>query len=335
MSRTVVSSATPERPGVEQLRLLATVARLYHVHAVRQRDIAARLGMSQARVSRLLGQAEQHEIVRTVIAVPAGIHPDLEDTLESAYGLIEAHVVDLPDPGADVAALLGRAAARHFGEATLVGARIGFTSWSRTLREMAFAFESQRGGTTHVVEMLGGLGSPFLQHAATRATQALATALGAEPVFLRTPGVVDAPALRTASLEDPHVRRALHLLDDLDVAFVGVGPADVHSELEPGVSFFSGRQLHDVRVAGATGQLNQRFLDADGKPVESPLDELVVGTTLHQLRHARRRIVVAGGESKHAAIRSALTGGWVDVLVTDVLTARQLAQGADLGRPLA
>lgn len=321
----------------ERLRLMVIVARLYHVHGVRQREVAARLGLSQTRVSRLLRQAEQLEIVRTVIAVPEGIHPHLEDRVEQAYDVAEVHVVDLPHPDADIAAVLGRAAARHFGEATLGGARIGFTSWSRTLREMAFALRSSqpRAGTTHVVEMLGGLGPPTLQHSATRATQALASALGAEPVFLRTPGVIADRALRAAALRDPHVQRALGLLDDLDVAFVGVGPVDVHSELRAGENFFDSDQLDRARVAGATAQLNQRFLGPDGTPVETSLDDLVVGTTLAQLRSAARRVVVAGGPSKHAAVRSALSGGWVDVLVTDVATARHLVDHINIVRPLA
>lgn len=321
--------------SAEQMQLMLVASRLYYMHAVRQRDIATRLGVSQAKVSRLLRQAEQEDIVRRIIVVPEGIHPALEDRIERTYGLVEAHVIDLPPANADIAAVLGRAAARYYGAALLTGRTIGFTSWSTTLREMAFALEPQpRNGTTHVVEMLGGLGPPQLQHSATRATQALASALGAEPVFLRTPGVVTDPAIRAAALRNPHVKRALGLLDDLDIAFVGVGPACIHSELEPGENFFDDRQLDLVRAAGAAGQLDLRFLDGDGRPVDTPLDDLVVGTTLQQLARARRRVVVAGGESKHAAIRAALVGGWIDVLITDVVTARHIGE-ENRDRPLA
>jgi DNA-binding transcriptional regulator LsrR (DeoR family) len=313
-------------PDGERLRILLVVARLYHIHGVRQREIALRLGMSQARVSRALRQAETLGIVRTVVAVPEGLHPQLEDALERSYGLTEAHVVDTSEDGTDLPRALGRAAASYLGEATAAGAVVGFTSWSRTLQEMAFALEAApRAGTHHVVEMLGDLGSPMLQHAAARSTQAMATALGAEPVFLRTPGVAATPALRNAALHDSHVQRALRLLDHLDVAFVGVGPADVHSQLQAGESYFSAQQLAEVRAAGAAGQLNQRFLDGEGMPLGTSLDDLVVGCTLEQLRAASRRVVVAGGSQKQRSIAAALKGRWVDVLVTDVATARFLA----------
>lgn len=321
---TVSVDVSVEDPATERLRLMAVVARLYHVHGVRQREIGTRLGMSQARVSRVLRQAEAQGVVRTVVAVPEGLHPEVEEAIERDFGVTEAHVVELGHTG-DVAAALGRAAARHLAEATVGGAVVGFTSWSRTLQEMARALpELPRPGTRYVVEMLGDLGSPTLQHSAARATQAMAVALGAEPVFLRTPGVVATASLRDTALADAHVRRALRLLDELDVAFVGVGPAAVHSQLHAGDSYFSPEQLADVRAAGAAGQLNQRFLDGSGRPLETPLDHLVVGSTLEQLRRARRRVVVAGGADKRASIAAMLRGGWVDVLVTDLETARSL-----------
>jgi len=47
------------------------------------------------------------------------------------------------------------------------------------------------------------------------------------------------------------------------------------------------------------------------------------------LRQVPRRIGVAGGANKYRAIRAALRGGWVNVLITDLDTARGLAEDAD------
>lgn len=305
---------------------MVVASRLYHVHRLRQRDIGGRLGMSQARVSRLLRQAEVLGISRTVVAVPEGLHVELEEEIERLYPAVsEVHVVDMPSPDADLAAVLGEAAARYLGEAGLAAPVVGFTSWSTTLQKMAAAMgTAARPMSDVVVEMLGDLGSPLHQHAAARGTQAMAHALGAEPVYLRTPGVVASETLQRAALADPHVQRALALLDRLDIAFIGVGPADLHSMLTAGDRYFSPEQLAVARNAGAVGQLNQRFVDAQGRAVRTPLDDLVVGSTLDQISRARRRVVVAGGVEKHAAVAAALSGGWVDTLVTDLATARAL-----------
>jgi DNA-binding transcriptional regulator LsrR (DeoR family) len=315
----------PGRGARDHLRLMTVASRLYHERGIRQRDIATRLGISQPGVSRLLAQAQEQGIVRTVVVAPEGLYPELEEGLEDAYGLRECHVVDVPGGDEAIPHELGGAVARYLEEGTLWGSVVGFTSWSATLREMTRALAPvRRPATTHVVEMLGDLGSPLLQHEAGQATLRLARLLGAEPVLLRTPGVVATRELRDAALRDPHVSRALRLLDRVDVAFVGIGPADVHGALREGDNFFSAAQLADVRAAGAVGQLDQRFIDAHGLPVDTPLDDLVTGMTLPQLRSAGLRVVVAGGTSKWRALAGALSGGWVDVLVTDLASARHL-----------
>ncbi len=76
---------------------MVKVARLYHEHGVRQPEIARRLHVSQARVSRLLKQAELDGIVRTTVVIPEGVQTALEEHLEERYGLREAIVVELLD----------------------------------------------------------------------------------------------------------------------------------------------------------------------------------------------------------------------------------------------
>lgn len=319
----------PDRENRDQLRLMTVASQLYHEYGLRQCDIAFRLGISQPRVSRLLAQAEEHGIVRTVVIAPEGLHPEIEEEIEDAYGLRECHVVEVPAGDEAIPYELGVAAAQYFSASTLWGPRVGFTSWSSTLREMAHRLDPvRRSGTTHVIEMLGNLGPPSLQHETGRATLQLAQALGAEPVLLRAPGVVADPVLRQTVLRNPHVSRALALLDDLDLAFVGIGPADFHGPLRPGDNFFSVEQLAAAQAAGAVGQLDQRFIDATGRPLSTPLDDFVVAVTPAQLRKARTRVVVAGGSSKRAPLRAALRGGWVDVLVTDLTSARYLVHAA-------
>lgn len=314
--------------AAEQLRLMVLASRLYHVHGFRQKQIGERLNVSQARVSRLLQRAETDGLVHTVLAVPEGLSPELEEAVEQRFGVSEVHVLAVDEDREHLPRALGRSAASYLSAVALQGEVVGFTSWSTTLQEMAFALEpTPRPAARYVVEMLGDLGSPMSQHAAARATQAMATALGAVPVFLRTPGVLTTPELRDSSLADPYVRRALGLLDSVDVAFVGLGPPAVHSMLSAGDSYFTPEQLAEVRSRGAAGQLNQRFIDDQGVPLVTPLDDLVVGSTLEQVRSAGRRVIVAGGAEKRPAIKAALRGGWVDVLLTDAATARELASG--------
>ena len=79
-----------------------------------------------------------------------------------------------------------------------------------------------------------------------------------------------------------------------------------------------------LRGLGAVGDICLRFFDADGRHVDSDLDGRVIGIEPDVLLAVPRRIGVAGGQRKHSAIRAAVLGGWVNVLVTDVETADAL-----------
>ena len=60
----------PARLDIEQMRLITKVARLHFIHGERQAEIAEKMGVSQASVSRLLTLAQEYEIVRTIIVPP-------------------------------------------------------------------------------------------------------------------------------------------------------------------------------------------------------------------------------------------------------------------------
>jgi DNA-binding transcriptional regulator LsrR (DeoR family) len=313
---------------VDALRLMTKVARLYHTHGLRQIEVAERLGISQSRVSRLLSQAEEAGIVRTSVASPPLINSVLEEEIERRYGLAEVHVIDpLTDDEELLLPDLAWATASILQEVGFEARTIGFTSWSATLRQMVDVLQPLRIGTEFVVELLGDLGPPDLQHAAANSTDRLARLSGARPVHLRIQGVTPTSAVKKALLrQDVYARSALQRLDSLDLALVGIDACEVSPSLRS-ANFFTEEQFEQVRALGAVGQVCLRFVDRDGAPVHSRLDDIVIGVTTQQLRSAKRRWAVAGGRRKHAAIRAAVSGGWVDTLITDAVTAQYLASG--------
>lgn len=317
---------------LDQRRLATKVAWLYHVRQLRQHQIAGRLGISQSRVSRLLDVAVETGIVRITVLAPDGLHAELEEQLEHRYGLREAHVFDVGLDGADdegdLVTSLGQLLAARLRTRPLEAEVVGFTSWSRSLRATVAALQPARGSVGSVVETLGDVGPVAVQHDAADATRQLAALTGAHPLFLRTPGVVPNREVKQTLLAyDADARNALELLDRMQVALVGIGPCRIVPPLVPGDNFFTEEQFAAARGLGAVGEVNLRFIAADGSPVVSELDEMVVGVTLEQLRRTDRVLAVAGGPGKYVAIRAALLGGWVNALVTDLATAQFLLSG--------
>lgn len=315
---------------IDAQRLMIKVARLYHTHEMRQTDIAKRLQISQSRVSRLLAQAEEASIVRTVVAVPQHVHAELEERVEALYGLSEVHIVDaVSDDDVELNKDLAHTMASLLHDVAFEVRTIALTSWSKTMRLMIDVMLPMRTRCKYVIETLGDLGPPSLQHDTARSTQQFAALTGAQPVFLRTPGVAASREMKELLLSgDAHAQQALEMLDSVDLALVGIGADEIDPDLRPGDNFFTDEQFAHVRELGAVGEVCLHFLAADGTPIDSELEDLVVGITRDQLRNASHRWAVAGGARKHRAIRAAAAGGWIDTLVTDAATAQFLIESA-------
>ncbi|AEG44481.1 sugar-binding transcriptional regulator [Isoptericola variabilis] len=323
MATSLTSSTSRRQAAGEQIRLMAKVARMYHERGMRQAEIAAELHVSQPRVSRLLKRATEVGIVRTTVSEPAGVFTDLEQELESRYGLTEAVVVD--PGGDDELRALGSAAALHL-ETTLIGGdSIGISSWSASLLAAVEAlrpFSSQV--VTDVVQLVGGVGDPRVQVDASRLLTQLATATGAEPIFLPAPGLLGSRRARESLMADSTVLQVSSRWPNLTMAMVGIGALEPSPLLRRSGNSIAEEDQEKLRIAGAVGDVCLRFFDEDGDLVPSDLDDRVIGIEPDALRAIPRRIAVAGGERKIAAIRGALRGRWINVLVTDVRTARAL-----------
>jgi Transcriptional regulator, contains sigma factor-related N-terminal domain len=311
---------------INELRLIARVAQMYHVEKKRQTEIAEALHMSQATVSRMLKRAEQEDIVRTTVIPPPGTFADLELSLRSRFGLTEAIVIDCSeDRDGAIMARIGEAAA-HFLEVTLQpGEVIGVSSWSQTILRMVDNIHPMKAAKArYIVQILGGMGEASVQAHATQLTARLAKLTGGEPRLLLVQGISSSREAKLVMLSDPFVRETMDLFGRLSLAIVGIGAVEPSELLARSGNVFSRQEMAMLHEAGAVGEISFRFYDADGTPVETPLNERVIGVTLEDLRKADRVMALAGGASKTAAIAGALKLGIIDVLVTDKFTAARL-----------
>lgn len=312
----------------EQVRLMAKVARMYHERGMRQAEIAAELHVSQPRVSRLLKRAVETGVVRTTVSLPPGVHTDLEDELEALYGISEAVVVEAGDDAEPLRALGGAAAV--YLETTLIGGDdVGISSWSASLIAAIDALRpSSSPVVSDVVQLVGGVGEPRVQLDATRLLTSFAQSTGASPIFLPAPGLLGSPAARESLMADPAVLQVTSRWPRLTVALVGIGTLEPSPLLRQSGNSIAEADQETLRAAGAVGDVCLRFFDEDGRLVPTELDERVIGITPETLRTIPRRIGVAGGLRKVAAIRGAMRGRWINVLITDATTARALVESA-------
>ncbi len=312
---------------VDELRLIAKVARMYYIQELNQQTITEKLQLHQSTISRMLKKARTMNLVRFNIATPPGTFAELEDQLTSRFDLRDAVVVDCPTEGDALVRDLGAALA-YFLETTLKPEKvIGISSWSRSLFAMADALHPGdycAGGK--VVQILGGVGSVRSDFHAIQLAQRLAGTIGASPVLLQSPAVVGSPEAQRVLSRDPVVQEASAWFDRLDLALVGIGSMEPSKMLTGSGNVFSREERAEMQSRGAVGDICFRFYDADGQPIKSPLMKRVIGIDLIKLRACKRVVGVAGGMQKMQAILGALRGGLIDILITDQRTAEALSK---------
>jgi DNA-binding transcriptional regulator LsrR (DeoR family) len=311
----------------DRLPIITKVAKLYHESHLRQPEIAERLNISQSRVSRLLKQAADNGIVRTVVIPPDGLYSDLEQELVERFGLLDAVVaVPVADDEQSTLAALGSAAAQYLQATLGEHERLGISSWSSTL--LATVNSMSPSATVKladaVVQVLGGVGRPEVQVQANHLTGQLARVTGGDPAFFTAPGIVGSKAARDALMDDRYLSDVIGEWRGLTTLLAGIGTLEPSPLLASSGNAVDESERELLRASGAVGDVCLQFFDEHGAKVGTELDQRILGIASGELRAIPRRIGVAGGLRKLTAIRGAVLGSWVNILVTDLGSARRL-----------
>ena len=307
---------------------------LYYRQQRHQKEIAQALGVSSSKVSRLLKRAFDQGLIRVELDLPQ--NPRLAAALVQRFGLRDAVVVPAGGRG-EIKEELGAAAAAYFEKVAANGIRVGlscgFTLYQtiRYLRERRFRdltlYPLSGESTLRLVDispntLVGMMAAKYRPHVAAYAlpVQHLASLREIERE-------------RRRLLRDGEVRKIYEAAQSVDIALVGIGMIE---EETPGFCQLAeayGVSVRTLRKLGVVGEINYQPFDAAGKlvdrPALRPLTRRMLSVTADRLQALSRAdskyvIAVTGGRQKTAAIRGALNGRFLNVLVTDEDTALAL-----------
>ncbi len=310
-------------------RLLVKVSRYYFEQELTQSEISKRLRLSRQKVQRLLKQAKDQGVVQVTIRPVIGAFPELEKELENRFGLREAVVIETTnfEDQYVVAREVGVGAAEYLKRVVQPHDAI-VISWGGSLLGMVNALFGVSQGNEldgiKVIQGLGGLGDPNKEVHAADLTRRLAQVFGGEAVLLPTPAVAGTRESRDTYIEDPFIKHILEQAQSANLAVMGIGAPRLDSILMREGRIVTTKDLEELRQSGAVGDINLRFFNESGKMVESSFDQRVIGLTIDEIKRIELVVGVAGGQAKVPAIRGALAGKLVDVLVTDQITAQRV-----------
>jgi deoxyribonucleoside regulator len=302
---------------------LVDLATRFYIQGQTQARIARDLGVDPATVSRHLKKARDEGIVRIEIRRPRRLHMDLGRELADRFGLKRTVVVANDDGGSGAVA---SAAADYVSSLLTNGARLGL-SFGRMLSAMIPLLPPGTVSDLDVSMLLGGFGRamPGIQgHEIARHIASLYP--HSRTHYLQAPLLVDSPDIRRAMLRDGSIKAALQAAANSELALVGIGNLDDSAPLIR-YGHLSAEDRKRLLHARAVGDVSARFFDIQGKPV-ADLDDRLMAIEREELARIPTVVAMAAGPEKYAAILGALRSGYVDVLVTDETTARELV-GSD------
>ena len=289
----------------------------YYMENYTQQNISHLLGISRARVIHLLEKARQTGIIQFSIRQEGDRRMQLERALISRFGLQDAFVVPAEgDTLENLNASIARAAAMYIAsrldDNCFLNMGYGDTP-SRVLNHLATMVEKP----VNVVSLTGGV-NYYLPKGFSRT-------FNARLYLLHAPLLLSSPQMVEALQQEPSVQEIKQMVKFSRMSVVGVGGmSDEATIIQNGI--LSKTDFTVLSMQGAVGDILSHFIDRDGNPVGSDVEQRLMSTPLEDLRKMENVIGVAGGERKVDAILAVLRGKYLDALVTDETTAAALLE---------
>ena len=315
-------------------RFLMKIVDMYYKQDMSQEKIAKRLNVSRTTISRALARAKKEGFVKILIDFPAENSINLEKQLEEKYSIKE--VVAVTSKTEEVSGdLVAREAASYLARIIKSRMILGVT-WGRTMRKIVDAFDSiQISGSLKVrgvqgVPMLGTTMpdtadqedlrlsySSLLSNQIAEMVHGISYSLPA-PMYVRN---IEAKEIL---LKEPQIASVLEKARNCQAGIFGIGTLSEHSSLAALDKEKTDLVLRMAQRGGA-GEIIGRVFDEEGKQIPNEIDEHLIGLNFEEIHQIPNRIGVAFGKEKVKAIHAALKGDWINILITDSLTAEALA----------
>lgn len=294
--------------------LMVKAAWFYYFENMTQQAIADRLSISRMRVIKLLEAARQNGIIQFRLRSDGVGMAEQSRALMEKYHLKDVFLIPSAEEEATTNESIARAGAMYIadrlGDNACINVGYGDTL-SRTLNHLATMVETP----VTCISLTGGV-SPYLPN--TRSN-----IFNARLFLMPAPLLASSPEMASAMRSESSVSEIFDMAELSSFTLVGIGSIhDSATVVKSGV--LSRNDLFFLRMHNAVGDILCHFFDPDGRLLQTPIEDRLISTPLSRLKALRNVVGLAAGAQKADAIRAALRGGYLDVLVTDEATASLL-----------
>ena len=299
----------------EQTYALATKAAwYYYMEDSTQAQIAEVMGISRAKVIRLLEEARAQGIVQFSFRKNDSQRVSAEQLLIDRFGLKDAFVVPTPLDSSAINQSIAQGAAHYVSDHLREDGYLNI-GYGDTVSRMLGFLAKNREESLNVVSLTGGV-SYYLPSVGT-------TAYSMHLFLTPSPLVVSSRQVRDALLDEKSLQDVSTMTEYADMSVVGIGAAvEGATVLRNGI--LNEGELTVLKMQGAVGDVLNHFMDKDGNLIQTEIEDRVISTDLDKLRQLKNVVGVAGGKDKVTAIKAVLNGGYLNVFITDSDTAAEL-----------
>lgn len=300
----------------ERRLLLEQVAEMYYIKGMSQEEIAVKVTMSRANISKLLKTCIREKIVEFNINYSKSPEAMLSASLEEKFGLKKAVVVPSDTLEELSKSNVGKAAALYLENSVISGMLIG-VSWGTTLYYMVNSFHPKKSVQADVIQMVGGISAKSEDTDGQDLTKKMAMALNGKSYIMQVPMIVQSRVLKDLLMEEPNVAEHFKMFNMVNIAVIGLGS----NRAEFSAIYKSGNitkeDTEKIASLGAVGNICGRHIDINGNACTTSISDKVIGIDLHQLKKVETVIGLAAGSGKTEATLGGLRGGYIDVLIVD------------------
>ena len=307
----------------KSFELLVDLAKHYYIDSMSQSEIADLYKISRPTVANMLKECREKGIVEIRINDRSPFSSETGQLLMNKYGLETVCVVTQED---DYALTLYKACLEAAGFLSSVlksRMKVGI-SWGTALYHIIRQLPQLGLEDCEVVQLMGGLGAAALYYDGTELARILSDKICARFFPVLSPLLVQSQKTRDALLREPGIHEALDKAKTLDLALVGLSSELPEDSALVRAGFLLPEEARQIYKDGSCGHLCGYHYDAEGRFMDSPVNNRVVGINPLDFLKIPRRIGVACGKQKARAIYAALKGGLLTALFTDELTALQI-----------
>ncbi len=305
------------------------VASLYYYQDLNTEQIAKEMGFSRPKVSKLLSYARQHGIVDIKVYDTRTRLSPLETIICNRFALKRVHIVPVPSYAGESVWLerVARYTANYLNQ-VLVGHQVLGIAWGTTISEISMHLIPKVLIGMKIVQLNGSANTALSDNRyAANILQAFADNYQASVQLFPVPSFFDYEDTKRALWRERSIQAILRQQQEADVLLYSVGAvhAGVPSRVYAG-DYLEPEDLAELKREEVVGDISTVFYRADGSWADIPLNQRASGPPLHLFQSVDRALCVVAGRAKVQGLHAALQAGYMNELVVDEPTARELVK---------